>query len=84
MRVLDVGYGSGDVALIARDLFGEAVGIDREEALLERRDPPVGRKEPPRPGIEAYQQAHSILARIADIPPGAFSSESLPGLGSNG
>jgi ubiquinone/menaquinone biosynthesis C-methylase UbiE len=39
MRVLDVGCGSGDVALIARDLFGEAVGIDREEALLETARP---------------------------------------------
>jgi len=38
MRVVDVGCGTGDVALIARDLVGdtgEVVGIDREEAPLE-------------------------------------------------
>ena len=46
--------------------------------------PPAGRKEPPRPRVEAYQRERLILKRIADIPPGAILSDSLPDLGSNG
>jgi len=39
MRILDVGCGSGDVALLAADLVGlsgEVVGADRERAAVER------------------------------------------------
>jgi hypothetical protein len=43
--------------------------------------PPVGRKEPPRPKVEAYQQERLILKRIAEIPPDAIPLNGLPNLG---
>ena len=46
--------------------------------------PPVGRKEPPPPKVEAYQQGRLILKRIAEIPPDAIPLNGLPDFGSDG
>jgi SAM-dependent methyltransferase len=80
MRVLDLGCGAGDVAMLAADLVGpkgRVVGIDRSAEALDLKSeplprvPPMGGKRIDRPG--AFMEP-TILA---DIKPGdhAFREE---------